>query len=454
MTGPLATGSRPKAAAVAIPTTRTLRSSSTRSSSNVRLGASHSSGLKARESVHTAAVTLYELDESKNVPNVSDDQEAHKSRIERNVEKSKRSEVVSEDEESEEADSRPAKRVKIETDEEQASEFDDLVAQKQLPHFKTKSPRKRKVPDHPHFAPSNWRQAYDLIHEMRYTLDGVATSAPVDTMGCDIAGEGEGLEGEDKNKRFSILISLMLSSQTKDHVTHAAITNLRTSLGGSLSASSLASAPHSLVEESINKVGFWRRKTEYIQAAAIRCRDSYDGDVPKTIEELLEFKGVGKKMGYLLLQSGWGLNLGIGVDVHVHRITNRLGWHKPPTKTPEETRINLESWLPHELHPKINHMLVGFGQMICTPVRPKCNECSLSTIKGLCPSVQLSQSSPRKGKAVITKAKTKTVSGELIVTEEQEVKVETAEREDDAFKGGGPSLKIELEEEEQILHKN
>ena len=99
----------------------------------------------------------------------------------------------------------------------------------------------------------------------------------------------------------------MLSSQTKDHVTHAAITNLRTSLGGSLSASSLASASHSLVEESINKVGFWRRKAEYIQAAAIRCRDSYEGDVPKTIEELLEFKGVGKKMGYLLLQSGWGL---------------------------------------------------------------------------------------------------------------------------------------------------
>lgn len=68
-------------------------------------------------------------------------------------------------------------------------------------------------------------------------------------------------------------------------------------------------------------------------------------------------------------------NAGIGVDVHVHRITNRLKWHKPPTKTPEETRqvenrytvltlrINLESWLPSELHKPINPMLVGFGQV-------------------------------------------------------------------------------------------
>lgn len=56
-------------------------------------------------------------------------------------------------------------------------------------------------------------------------------------------------------------------------------------------------------------------------------------------------------------------NHGIGVDVHVHRITNRLGWHKPPSKTPEETRLNLQSWLPKDLHKEINHLLVGFGQV-------------------------------------------------------------------------------------------
>ena len=84
--------------------------------------------------------------------------------------------------------------------------------------------------------------------------------------------------------------------------------------------------------------------------------DEFDGDVPKTADELCSLPGVGPKMAFLALQVAWKLyvplsrsrsrpkltnlrrNAGIGVDVHVHRITNRLGWHKPPTKTPEETR--------------------------------------------------------------------------------------------------------------------
>lgn len=58
-------------------------------------------------------------------------------------------------------------------------------------------------------------------------------------------------------------------------------------------------------------------------------------------------------MSFLYLQS-IGINAGIGVDTHVHRISNRLGWHKPKTQTPEQTRLNLESWMPKDLHPKIN----------------------------------------------------------------------------------------------------
>jgi len=58
-------------------------------------------------------------------------------------------------------------------------------------------------------------------------------------------------------------------------------------------------------------------------------------------------------------------NAGIGVDVHVHRITNRLRWHKPQTVHAEQTRLNLQSWLPSNLHKSINPLLVGFGQVIC-----------------------------------------------------------------------------------------
>jgi len=82
-------------------------------------------------------------------------------------------------------------------------------------------------------------------------------------------------------------------------------------------------------------------------------------------------------------------NEGIGVDVHVHRITNRLKWHKLPTKNPEETRLNLQSWLPAELHRDINPLLVGFGQTVCLPVGPRCDLCELNSAgTKLCPSAQ------------------------------------------------------------------
>jgi endonuclease-3 len=102
-----------------------------------------------------------------------------------------------------------------------------------------------------------------------------------------------------------MLISLMLSSQTKDPVTAAAVTNLHETLPGGLTAWSLSAASLEMVHGCINKVGFWRRKAEYIQeaAAALLKRDGEDkGDVPKTLDELCALKGVGPKMAFLALQ--------------------------------------------------------------------------------------------------------------------------------------------------------
>ncbi|KIJ31814.1 hypothetical protein M422DRAFT_81898, partial [Sphaerobolus stellatus SS14] len=126
----------------------------------------------------------------------------------------------------------------------------------------------------------------------------------------------------------------------------------------------------------------------YIRQAAQKIKDDFEGEIPNTVEGLCSLPGVGPKMAFLTLQVAWNLNVGIGVDVHVHRITNRLGWHKPPTKEPEQTRLNLQSWLPKELHGEINPLLVGFGQVtICLPVGPKCESCTLSS-SGLCPSAK------------------------------------------------------------------
>lgn len=107
--------------------------------------------------------------------------------------------------------------------------------------------------------------------------------------------------------RFHILISLMLSSQTKDAITSQAVTNLHLTLPGGLSAQSLAEAPADVVSGCINKVGFWRRKTDYIQDAARLILDKFEGDIPRDIEGLCEIKGVGPKMGFLALQCAWDM---------------------------------------------------------------------------------------------------------------------------------------------------
>jgi endonuclease-3 len=92
-----------------------------------------------------------------------------------------------------------------------------------------------------------------------------------------------------------------------------------------------------VLDGHIYAVGFHTKKAGYIKRTAEILRDQFDGDIPDTIEGLVSLPGVGPKMGYLALQNAWDKNLGIGVDVHVHRIANRLGWTE--SKTPEETRM-------------------------------------------------------------------------------------------------------------------
>jgi endonuclease-3 len=109
---------------------------------------------------------------------------------------------------------------------------------------------------------------------------------------------------------------------------------------------------------------------------------------------MMSLPGVGPKMSYLLMSCAWGRHEGIGVDVHVHRITNLWGWHK--TKNPEETRAALQSWLPKDKWHEINWLLVGFGQAICLPVGRKCGSCTVG-LQGLCPSaVGIKRGKPEK----------------------------------------------------------
>lgn len=228
--------------------------------------------------------------------------------------------------------------------------------------------------------PANWEEVYALTTAMRAQV-----LAPVDTMGCEALADG-GASAVDQ--RFQTLVSLMLSSQTKDTVTAAAVRTLQAELEGGLSVASILKVEPEVLNRLIGKVGFHNNKTKYLKATAQVLLDKFEGDIPDTITGMTALPGVGPKMAYLCMSAAWGRDEGIGVDVHVHRITNLWRWHK--TKTPEETRAALEAWLPKEKWHDINHLLVGFGQTWCPPVGRKCDACMLAE-KGLCPSAVVSK---------------------------------------------------------------
>lgn len=278
--------------------------------------------------------------------------------------------------------------------------------------------------------PLNWEKVYGTTAAMRKRV-----LAPVDTMGCEALAE---VHRSPRDQRLQTLISLMLSSQTKDPVTAAAIANLQKNLPGGLTLESLLEVEPTELNNLIAKVGFHNNKTKYIKAAAIILRDKHDSDIPATIDGLTSLPGVGPKMAFLCMSAAWGRDEGIGVDVHVHRITNLWGWHK--TNTPEQTRMELESWLPKEKWHDINHLLVGLGQTICLPVGRKCEECDLGAEK-LCPSALRSKKSPTKKKF---KAETdiKVENGEAEVIKVDEMVVEA----DDV----GVKVEADLQEEGKV----
>lgn len=286
-------------------------------------------------------------------------------------------------------------RVKLEPEGSQVSLEEKslhLCIKRPLPHIKveTELPNvfSHVLPADAVIGPKGWADIYNEIATMRTKF-----MAPVDTMGCERMPETitpNIKKTKPRIYRFQLLISLMLSSQTKDEINYDAMVKLQSAylakgFADGLCLEAILASTEKEIDSYILKVGFHNRKAVYIKKACELLANEFGGDVPQTIEQVVTLPGVGPKMGFLLLQKGWDINTGIGVDVHLHRLAQMWGWVKKSDK-PEVTRLELQNWLPQQYWADINPLLVGFGQTVCPSKLPNCDVCSLA-VKGMCRGV-------------------------------------------------------------------
>ena len=180
------------------------------------------------------------------------------------------------------------------------------------------------------------------------------------------------LIAEASDSPFKVLISCILSLRTQDSTTAQASRRLF----------ALADSPETMVRFSAKKieqvifpVGFYRTNARTILEICRNLNENYRGRVPDEIDELLKFKGVGRKTANLVVTLGYN-KPGICVDTHVHRISNRWGYVK--TATPEKTEVALRQKLPKQYWIEYNDLLVSFGQQLCRPISPLCSQCPVA----------------------------------------------------------------------------
>jgi endonuclease III len=178
---------------------------------------------------------------------------------------------------------------------------------------------------------------------------------------------------------FQILIATLLSARTQDATTHAASTRL---FKRARTPQTMARLSVEEIERLIYPVSFYRNKARFVKATCEAIVRDFGGRVPSTLDAMVRLPGVGRKTANLVMILAFKSRKNICVDIHVHRISNRLGWVR--TITPEQTEQALYGVLERRWWPLVNLYLVTWGQNVCRPVYPRCGECILSKC---CPRV-------------------------------------------------------------------
>lgn len=201
-----------------------------------------------------------------------------------------------------------------------------------------------------------------LLEAMRRRLGELGVPAPVST---------------GRRDPYAVLVSTVVSLRTRDAVTRKVARRL---LERAPDPEALARIDPRELEEVLRPAGFFRQKARQLRSTAKTIVERFDGRVPSSREGLLSLPGVGPKTAGYVLGIAFG-KPAVCVDVHVHRITNRMGLVS--TRTPEETERELERIFPPSLWIGVNHVFVRYGQNVCRPRRPDCGSCPFA---GWCPT--------------------------------------------------------------------
>jgi endonuclease-3 len=171
---------------------------------------------------------------------------------------------------------------------------------------------------------------------------------------------------------FTVLISCLLSLRTQDKTTIAASDRL---FAIARDPESMLAVPIKTIERAIYPVSFFRNKAASIHAICKILMERFGGNVPPDMDSLLNLPGVGRKTANIVITMAFR-KPGIAVDIHVHRISNRLGYVR--TKSPDETEMALRHKLPRRHWIIWNDLLVAYGQNLCKPISPYCSRCRLA----------------------------------------------------------------------------
>jgi endonuclease-3 len=182
----------------------------------------------------------------------------------------------------------------------------------------------------------------------------------------------------DHRTPFELLVSVVLSAQTTDVAVNKATPALFARFPD---ARALAAATQEEVEPYVSTLGFFRTKTKSIRGLAQALVERHGGEVPRTLPELIELPGVGRKTANVVLGVVWNAPEGVVVDTHVMRISQRLGWAK--TTEPEKIERELCAILPKDEWAQASHVLIFHGRRCCYARKPDCPACSVNDV---CPA--------------------------------------------------------------------